>query len=227
EAQRWGVEGFVSQSPLLREILQKIKMLEHADSVSVLVTGESGTGKELIARAVHANSARAAGPFLPINCATVPREMAESLVFGHKKGAFTGADADQAGYFDLADGGTLFLDEVGDMPHDLQVKLLRVLEDGQVRSLGAQESRPVDVRVVAATNADLQRRIQETAFRQDLYFRIARFTVTAPPLRQRREDIPLLTRHFLQILAAEMGREAPDLSPQALARLQDYPFPGN
>ena len=227
EAQRWGVEGFVSQSPLLREILQKIKMLEHADSVSVLVTGESGTGKELIARAVHANSARAAGPFLPISCATVPREMAESLVFGHKKGAFTGADADQAGYFDLADGGTLFLDEVGDMPHDLQVKLLRVLEDGQVRSLGAQESRPVDVRVVAATNIDLETRIREGGFRQDLYYRLARFTVPVPPLRERKEDIPLLAQHFLQLFAREMGLEPPALGKEVVSLLTNYDYPGN
>ena len=227
EAQRWGVEGFVSQSPLLREILKKIKMLEHADSVSVLVTGESGTGKELIARAVHANSARAAGPFLPVNCGTVPREMAESLLFGHGKGAFTGADKDQQGYFDLADGGTLFLDEVGDMPYDLQVKLLRVLEDGQVRSLGAQESHPVDVRVVAATNVDLADKIQEGSLRQDLYYRLARFTVEVPPLRERKEDIPLLAQHFLQLFAREMGLEPPALGKEVVSLLASYDYPGN
>ena len=227
EAQRWGVEGFVGQSPLLQDILHNIKMLEHADSVSVLITGESGTGKELIARAVHANSARAAGPFLPVNCATIPRDMAESLLFGHKRGAFTGADADQAGYFDLADGGTLFLDEVGDMPYDLQIKLLRVLEDGQVMPLGATQSHAVDVRLVAATNADLDAKIQEGLFRQDLYYRIARFTVAVPPLRQRKEDIPLLAQHFLGLFAQEMGLEPPGMGQEVTSLLADYDYPGN
>ena len=141
EAERWGVEGFVGQSPLLQKVLQNIKLLEKADSMSVLVTGESGTGKELVSRAFHSNSSRADGPFVPINCATIPRELAESLLFGHRKGAFSGADTDQQGYFDLADGGTLFLDEIGDMPYDLQTKLLRVLEDGQVMPLGGDQYR--------------------------------------------------------------------------------------
>ena len=146
EAERWGIEGFVGQSPVLQKMLQNIKMLENADSVSVLITGESGTGEELVARAFHTTSSRAAGPFVPINCATIPKELAESLVFGHKKGAFSGADHDRDGYFDLADGGTLFLDEIGDMPYDLQIKLLRVLEDGQVMPQGAREAQGGDVR---------------------------------------------------------------------------------
>jgi transcriptional regulator with GAF, ATPase, and Fis domain len=227
ETERWGLEGFVGRSATVRRIFDDVQLLRENPSTSVLIQGESGTGKELIARAIHFGSPRREFPFVPVNCASMPRELAESLLFGHVKGAFTGADADRAGYFEMAHEGTLFLDELGEMPLELQAVLLRVLEDGQIWRVGAREGHQVDVRVVAATNADLQRRIQETAFRQDLYFRIARFTVTAPPLRQRREDIPLLTRHFLQILAAEMGREAPDLSPQALARLQDYPFPGN
>jgi DNA-binding NtrC family response regulator len=227
EAERWGVEGFVGQSPLLQKILQNIKMLEQADSTSVLITGESGTGKELIARAFHVNSSRARGPFVPVNCATIPRDLAESLLFGHQKGAFTGAAKEQAGYFDLADGGTLFLDEVGDMPYELQIKLLRVLEDGQIMPLGANKSHPVDVRIVAATNADLDGKIQEGAFRQDLYYRIARFTVQVPALRQRREDIPLLAQHFLQLFAQEMGLEAPALGEQSLAALAAYDYPGN
>ena len=227
EAARWGVEGFVSKSPLLNKILDSIKMLERADSTSVLITGESGTGKELIARAVHANSARREGPFIPVNCATVPRELAESLVFGHKKGAFTGADADRTGYFDQADGGTLFLDEVGDMPQDLQVKLLRVLEDGQVTPLGASQSHAVDVRIVAATNVDLQRSIQDGDFRQDLLFRIARFTVEVPPLRERAEDIPLLAAHFLTLYANEMGIDAPRITDEAMVALRQSPWPGN
>jgi DNA-binding NtrC family response regulator len=227
EAERWGLEGFVGRSATVRRIFDDVQLLRENPSTSVLIQGESGTGKELIARAIHFGSPRRESPFVPVNCASMPRELAESLLFGHVKGAFTSADADRAGYFEMAHEGTLFLDELGEMPLELQAKLLRVLEDGQIWRVGARQGHQVDVRVVAATNADLQRRIQETAFRQDLYFRIARFTVTAPPLRQRREDIPLLTRHFLQILAAEMGREAPDLSPQTLAKLQDYPFPGN
>jgi len=227
EAERWGLEGFVGRSATVRRIFDDVQLLRENPSTSVLIQGESGTGKELIARAIHFGSPRRESPFVPVNCASMPRELAESLLFGHVKGAFTGADADRPGYFEMAHEGTLFLDELGEMPLKLQAVLLRVLEDGQIRRVGAPQGRQVDVRVVAATNADLQRRIQETTFRQDLYFRIARFTVTAPPLRQRREDIPLLARHFLQILAAEMGREVSGLSPQALAKLQDYPFPGN
>jgi DNA-binding NtrC family response regulator len=227
EAARWGIEGIVGQSPLLRKILDSIKMLKRADSTSVLITGESGTGKELIARAVHANSRRADGPFIPVNCATVPRELAESLVFGHVKGAFTGADTDRTGYFDQADGGTLFLDEVGDMPMDLQVKLLRVLEDGRVTSLGAPDSHPVDVRIVAATNIDLATSIADGDFREDLFYRIARFTVEVPPLRERRKDIPLLAQHFLTIFADEMGIDSPMIASEAMTQLEEAPFRGN
>ena len=227
ESERWGIEGVVGQSPLLQKILQNIKMLEQADSTSVLVTGESGTGKELIARAVHVNSARAAGPFVPVNCATIPRELAESQLFGHRKGAFTGAHDEQTGFFDLADGGTLFLDEVGDMPYDLQVKLLRVLEDGQVMPLGARQSHAVDVRAVAATNVDLLEKIRDGSFRQDLYYRIARFTVEVPPLRERREDIPLLAQHFLKLFAEEMNLPVPAFEQAALGLLQNAEFSGN
>ena len=227
EAERWGVDGFVGQSQLLQKVLQNIKMLEQADSVSVLITGESGTGKELVSRAFHSNSSRASGPFVPVNCATIPKDLAESLIFGHKKGAFSGADQDQEGYFDLADGGTLFLDEVGDMPYDLQTKLLRVLEDGEVMPLGAKQSHSVDVRIVAATNVDLDTKIREGAFRQDLYYRIARFTVQVPPLRERPEDIPLLAQHFLQLFAREMGLAAPMLNEGAVRVLGGHDYPGN
>ncbi len=227
EAERWGIEGFVGQSPLLQKILQNIKMLEKADSTSVLITGESGTGKELVARAVHANSARATGPFVPVNCGTIPRDLAESQLFGHLKGAFTGAHEAQTGFFDLADGGTLFLDEVGDMPYDLQVKLLRVLEDGEVMPLGARKSHTVNVRIVAATHADLVAKIHDGSFRQDLYYRVARFTVEVPPLRERREDIPLLAQHFLKLFAEEMGLPVPALKEAALQVLADGEFAGN
>ena len=227
EAERWGLEGFVGRSPTLQRIFDEIRLMQENVATSVLVTGESGTGKELIARAIHFGSARRDGPFVPVNCAALPRELAESLLFGHLKGSFTGADADRAGYFEMAHGGTLFLDEIGEMSLELQSKLLRVLEDGRVQRIGEPQGREVDVRVLAATNQDLHQQIQDGGFRQDLYFRLARFTVTAPPLRQRRDDVPLLAAHFLQLFAREMGREPPALGPEALERLQGYAFSGN
>ena len=227
EAEHWGLKGFIGQSPTMRRIFEEIRLMQENTTTSVLIAGESGTGKELVARAMHFGSVRRDGPFVPVNCASMPAELAESLLFGHVKGAFTGADSERIGYFELAHGGTLFLDEIGDMPLPLQAKLLRVLEDAQVWRVGAREGRAVDARVVSATNADLLARIQQGAFRQDLYFRLARFAVTAPPLRDRRADIPLLAQHFLQLLASEMGREAPDLSAQTRTALTAYAFPGN
>jgi len=227
EARRWGIEGFVGQSPAIQQILGEVRRLQGAGTTGVLVSGESGTGKELIARALHFGSPRAKGPFVAVNCAAVPRELAESSFFGHLKGAFTGAAADRKGYFEQADRGTLFLDEVGDMPLELQAKLLRVLEEGRITPVGGAQEREVDVRVVAATNADLAASLGQNRFRQDLYFRLARFTVQVPPLRQRPEDIASLAAHFLGLFAAEMGLPAPELSPAALALLQGYAFPGN
>lgn len=227
EDERWGAGRLLGDSPVMRDILDQITRLQQSGgTISVLITGESGTGKELIARGIHAGSGRAGGPFVPVNCSAVPAELAESLFFGHCRGAFTGADRDRAGYFELADGGTLFLDEVGDMPLELQAKLLRALDDGVITPVGAQD-RTVDVRILAATNADLQQRITGGTFRQDLYFRLARYSVEAPPLRQRRQDIAVLTEHFLNICAREMGRATPALSPAALQALEAYPFPGN
>jgi DNA-binding NtrC family response regulator len=162
-----------------------------------------------------------------VNCVAIPGELAESMLFGHVNGAFTGATADRKGYFELAHGGTLFLDEIGDMPLMLQVKLLRVLEDGCVTAVGAAESKKVDVRVIAATNADLAARIADGSFRQDLYFRLARYTVLSPPLRERLEDIPLLVAHFLNLFAAEMSMKPPRFSDEALNALKNYSFPGN
>src|SRR5262249_55403123 len=162
--------------------------------------------KELVARAIHFGSARAKAPFVPVNCVAIPEELAESILFGHVKGSFTGATADRKGCFALADGGTLFLDEIGDMPASLQVKLLRVLEDGRVTPVGGSEARKVDVRVIAATNADIEARIAAGTFRQDLYFRLARYTIATPPLRERIEDVPTLAEHFLRGFAAEMSR---------------------
>jgi DNA-binding NtrC family response regulator len=227
EAERWGIEGFVGQSPSIRKILEEVRQLQGAAATGVLICGESGTGKELIARALHFGSPRAKNPFVPVNCAAIPRELAESYLFGHVKGAFTGAAADRKGCFELADGGTFFLDEIGDMPLELQAKLLRVLEEGRITPVGGVEERKVDVRVVAATNADLAGGLAQGRFRQDLYFRLARFTVRVPPLRERPEDLPLLAAHFLGMFAAEMGLPSPELDPSALALLQGYSFPGN
>jgi DNA-binding NtrC family response regulator len=227
EAEYWGIDGLVGESKSLQKVCEDIHLLQQADTITVLITGESGTGKELIARAFHAGSPRSRGPFVPVNCATIPAELAESLLFGHVKGAFTGAAREQKGYFELADSGTLFLDEIGDMPQELQAKLLRVLEDGKIMRLGATREVQVDVRILAATNADLQARMGAGTFRQDLYFRLARFAVQVPPLRQRREDIPLLARHFLGVFAAEMGIETPALVPAALEILEAHDYPGN
>jgi DNA-binding NtrC family response regulator len=227
EAKRWGISGFVGSSPHLKRILADIGKLHQFGKTSVLITGESGTGKELVARAIHHQSPRANGPFIAVNCVAIPGELAESLFFGHTKGAFTGATSDRKGYLELADGGTLFLDEIGDMPATLQGKLLRVLEDGEVTPVGANVARRVDVRVVSATNADLTEKMASGAFRQDLFFRLARFTVETPPLRERREDLPLLAAHFLDVFASEMGMVPPPLGPDALAVLSAYPFPGN
>jgi DNA-binding NtrC family response regulator len=227
EAERWGLEGFVGQSATLSKIFDDIRLMQESSNTSVLVTGESGTGKELIARAVHFGSGRRDAPFVPVNCAALPGELVESLFFGHLKGAFTGANVDRIGYFEMAHEGSLFLDEIGEMPLELQAKLLRVLEDGQVQRIGEKEGRKVDVRLIVATNQNLLQQIQEGAFRQDLYFRLARFTVTAPPLRERREDVPLLAHHFLQMFAVEMGREPSGFSPAALEALQGYGYPGN
>jgi DNA-binding NtrC family response regulator len=227
EAERWGIAGFVGQSKTIRKILRDIQKLQNFGATSVLMTGESGTGKELIARAIHFGGPRAAAPFVPVNCVAIPKDLAESMFFGHVKGSFTGATADRKGYFELAHGGTLFLDEIGDMPLLLQAKLLRVLEDGIVTPVGSASERAVDVRILAATNADLHAKIAAGAFRQDLYFRLARFTVFTPPLRDRREDVPLLAAHFLNLFATEMGIKAPSLGAAALATLEDYHFPGN
>jgi DNA-binding NtrC family response regulator len=227
EAERWGINAFVGNSKTLNSILNDIRRLQNFSSVSVLITGESGTGKELVARAVHFGSTRAKGPFIPVNCVAIPAELAESMFFGHVRGAFTGATMDRKGFFESAHGGTLFLDEIGDMPALLQAKLLRVLEDGCVTPVGSTRERKVDVRIVAATNADLQSQIQAGTFRRDLYFRLAQFPVDLPALRDRPEDIPLLARHFMALFAKEMGITTPSLDAAAVKLLSRHPFPGN
>jgi len=227
EARQWGLDRLVGNGTTLAKVTADVRRLQNFSTVNVLVTGESGTGKELVARALHFGSNRAKGPFVPVNCVAVPAELAESMFFGHARGAFTGAVGDRRGYFEQAHGGTLFLDEIGDMPALLQAKLLRVLEDGTITPLGSSRSRQVDVRIVAATNADLQAAIEAGRFRRDLYFRLAQFPVVLPPLRERREDVPLLARHFLELFAREMGLVAPAIEPAALRLLSGYDFPGN
>ena len=222
-----GVTGFVGRSRAAQVVLEEIALLQEAPTVSVLITGESGTGKEWIARAIHFGGKRGKGPFVAVNCAAIPRDLAESSFFGHVRGAFTGAIDSHRGFFEQADGGTLFLDEVSDLPLELQAKLLRTLEGGRVTRLGETQERPVDVRILAATNRGLSGQIARDRFREDLYFRLAGFTVEVPPLRDRQEDIPLLADHFLRLFAAQMGRESSGMSREALSVLEEHHFPGN
>jgi transcriptional regulator with GAF, ATPase, and Fis domain len=192
------------------------------------VTGESGTGKELIARAIHRASKRAEGPFVKVNCAAIPAELIESELFGHERGAFTGADRQKRGRFELADGGTLFLDEIGDMSLDAQAKVLRALQTGEVVRVGGERSFVVDVRVVAATNKDLEEEVRQGNFREDLFFRLSVVPIESPPLRERGEDVPLLVRHYLERFSLEHGVDPiVTLSPEAETALQSYAFPGN
>jgi len=227
EARRWGIAGFVGQSKTIRKTLDDIRRLQDAETTSVLIVGESGTGKELVARAIHFGGKRAKAPFIAVNCTAIPFDLAESLFFGHARGAFTGASMERKGYFELSDGGTLFLDEIGGMPLELQPKLLRALEDGVFTPVGGAGTKSVSVRVITTSNQELQGKIAQGLFREDLYFRLARFTVRVPPLRERPGDIPLLIDHFLNILAMEMVRERATLSPDALSALASYHFPGN
>jgi two-component system nitrogen regulation response regulator NtrX len=192
-----------------------------------MIFGENGTGKELVARNIHFQSLRAAGPFVEVNCAAIPEELIESELFGHMRGAFTGALSTKKGKFELANGGTLFLDEVGDMSLKTQAKVLRVLQEQRVEPVGGTSSVSVDVRVIAATNKDLQDEIQKGTFREDLFFRLNVIPFQVPPLRDRREDIPLLARHFIAQIAAEYGRRPKEISPEALGALLDQPWPGN
>lgn len=227
EASRWGIEGFVGKSKTIRNILDGIRRLHQTGATNVLIMGESGTGKELIARAIHFGGSRANAPFIPINCSAVPGELAESTFFGHVKGAFSGANASHKGCFELADGGTLFLDEIGDMPLEMQPKLLRVIDDGRVTPVGGTQAKQVDVGIITATNQDLLKKSADGRFREDLYFRLARFPVVVPPLRERTEDIPLLAEHFLEMFSEEIGIEKPVLSPKTIEALMSYSFPGN
>lgn len=227
EAERFSYDNILGDSAAVRGVIRQLRLLERAPKTSVLILGESGTGKEVVARTIHPASPRATGPFVPVNCSAIPAELAESILFGHVKGAFTGATADRKGAFEEASGGTLFLDEVSDMPVTIQAKLLRVLEDGVVTRVGSQQFRSVDVRVVAATNADVEASISEGKFRQDLYFRLAAFAINLSPLRERKGDIPPLATHFVKELSQEMGFVPQSLKPEVVEFLKQHDYPGN
>ena len=223
--ERYGLPGLIAQSPAMQTVLDLVERVAPTDA-TVLIQGESGTGKEVIAKAVHHASPRAARPFVAVNCGAVPETLLESELFGYVRGAFTGAAGGKFGLFEEAGGGTLFLDEIAEMPATLQVKLLRALQSGEVRRLGATQAATIDVRVLAATNGDLATRISQGSFREDLFYRLNVIQVTLPPLRDRREDIPALAEHFLARAAAKLGRTL-RLSPAALERVLRYPWPGN
>jgi two-component system response regulator PilR (NtrC family) len=210
----------------MRQIFELIETIAPQSS-RVLITGESGTGKELVARAIHENSARSKKPFITINCGAFPETLLESELFGYVKGAFTGANENRRGLFSAADGGTLFMDEIGNMSLTMQVKLYRVLQEGKVRPVGSTEEDDVDVRVIAATNKDFEKEIAEGRFREDLYYRLSVIPIHLPPLRERREDIPLLARTFLERYRKEMSKDIEGIEPKALERLEAYEWPGN
>ncbi|HEY1469403.1 MAG TPA: sigma-54 dependent transcriptional regulator, partial [Candidatus Acidoferrum sp.] len=221
-----GLDNIIGQSPKMRAIFDLIQTIAPQSS-RVLITGESGTGKELVARAIHENSPRSATPFITINCGAFPETLLESELFGYVKGAFTGANDNRRGLFQAAHAGTLFLDEIGNMNLAMQVKLYRVLQEGKVRPLGSTEEIDVDVRVIAATNRDLEKAIASGDFREDLFYRLSVIPLHLPSLRERREDIPLLARHFLESFRKSMDKPIEAISPQAMSRLETYDWPGN
>ena len=224
--EKYGFESIIGHSPAMLEILETIRRIAPSD-IPVLILGESGTGKELLANTIHGKSRRAEQRFAAINCAGLSESLLEDELFGHVKGAYTGATSDRPGRFEHADGGTMFLDEVGDMPLAMQAKLLRVLENGEIVRVGANEPIRVNVRLISATNSDLAQRVKEKRFREDLYFRVKGATIDIPPLRSRREDIPLLIDHFVQQAAQAHNTKVKSITPDARRVLMAYPWPGN
>jgi DNA-binding NtrC family response regulator len=218
--------GLIGESEPMRRVFDSILKAAGA-TATILITGESGTGKELVARAIHYRSPRAASPFVPVNCGGIPQELLESELFGHLKGAFTGAIETRAGFFQTAEGGTIFLDEISEMPLPMQVKLLRVLQDREVRMVGSTRVKTIDVRILAATNKDLAGLVEKGAFREDLFYRINVITIALPPLRSRGDDVLLLTQHFVKKFSKEFGKPVPQISERALEVLKNYPWPGN
>ncbi len=221
-----GFHGIMGHSRAMQKLFDHVRLVARADG-PVLIVGESGTGKELIARAIHRESSRSEAPFVAINCAGIPSELIESELFGYEAGAFTGAGSRRRGIFQQADGGTLLLDEIGEMPPDLQAKLLRILEDGKLRPVGSEREQSVDVRVLAATHRDVRALVSEGRFREDLYYRLETFMLEIPPLREREDDLELLAVHFLRHHAAGLGRPLEGIDPTALKSLRAYDFPGN
>jgi two-component system response regulator PilR (NtrC family) len=221
-----GLDNIIGQSSKMKGIFDLIQTVAPQHS-RVLITGESGTGKELVARAIHENSARSSAPFITINCGAFPETLLESELFGYMKGAFTGANENRRGLFQAAHGGTLFMDEIGNMNLAMQVKLYRVLQEGKVRPLGSTDEIDVDVRVIAATNKDLEKAIAAEEFREDLFYRLSVIPMHVPALRDRREDIPLLARHFLESFRKSMEKNVESISPEAMLRLESYDWPGN
>jgi two-component system response regulator PilR (NtrC family) len=221
-----GLDNIIGQSPKMRAIFDLIQTIAPQTS-RALITGESGTGKELVARAIHENSLRAEKPFITINCGAFPETLLESELFGYMKGAFTGANENRQGLFQAANGGTLFMDEIGNMSLTMQVKLYRVLQEGKVRPIGSTEETDVDVRIIAATNKDFEKEIAEGRFREDLYYRLSVIPIQVPALRERREDIPLLARYFLERFRKTMEKPIEGISPEAMRRLESYEWPGN
>ncbi len=224
--EKYGFDNIIGRSPQMLGILDTVRRIAVSD-LPVLILGESGTGKELVANAIHQNSRRTEGRFVPINCAGLSETLLEDELFGHVKGAFTGATANRPGRFEHADGGTMFLDEIGDMPPAMQAKLLRVLEDGEVLRVGSNDPIRVNVRIISATNTDLVRRVEEKRFRKDLYFRIKGATIDIPPLRERREDIPLLIDHLIRQANETHKTRIKGVTPEARRVLMAHPWPGN
>jgi len=223
---RWIFHGLVCVSPRMKEIVGQIRDVAGFDS-TVLILGESGTGKEVVARALHAESPRASKPFVAVNCSAYSENLLESELFGHTRGSFTGADRDRRGRFEMADGGTVFLDEIGEVSQKIQVKLLRVLQEREIERVGESKSRPVDIRIVAATNKDLHREVREGRFREDLYYRLNVFSLRLPPLRERKEDVPALVEHLLGRLVTRTGKDVRAFSDEAMAALLRHSWPGN
>ncbi len=217
----------VGQSILIKNIIEIMTKVAHVDNTTVLISGESGTGKELVARGIHYLSNRKDEFFYTVNCSAIPETLFESEFFGHKKGAFTGADADKSGWFEIANQGTLFLDEIGDMPLNQQAKLLRILDEKKVKKLGSHQEIDVDVRVVTASNKNLQQHVKENKFRLDLFHRMSSFIIHLPPLRDRKSDIPLLLDHFIKYFSTNMGKQISYTDPEIAQKLKNYPFPGN
>ena len=219
-------DNMVGSGPAMQKIYTLIQRLRDTET-TVLITGETGTGKELVARALHFSSTRKEGPFMAVHCAAIPGELLESELFGHEKGSFTGAHQRRIGMFEAATGGTLFLDEIGEMPHATQSKLLRAIQEREIRRVGGQETISINVRLVCATNRNLEQEVKRGGFREDLYYRINVVPIVLPSLRERREDIPMLIMHFVERFAKELTRPAPQFTPQAMDVLVNYPWPGN